>query len=248
MKGLNLNFNVGAIKNILRQFRQVIAILVLIVVIFLVWDFFVGPQYDKFKNIQQTSAQVSNQLADVNKDLDEIEKLDAEIKESPLEAITKLNKALPFSENLEEFLANMHKLAQQSGLVITNMFVKPDDTQAQSDLKKSQLNMSLRGSYVDVLYYIGLLERHARLIDIHNLSMRNVAAFSAQLASRTGLLQINLTADIYHLEDVPPTPLFPYGRAFDASIFALQQFRELQILSFSLPTDSQNEPDPFSPR
>jgi Tfp pilus assembly protein PilO len=248
MSPTNFKINTTAVKSTFHHFRQAISIVVLTIVMYLAWGFFVSPQYANFQRLQTASADLTAQLADVNQDLEQIERLYSQISETPLEAMTKLEKALPFSESLEEFLANMHRLAQQSGLVITNMYVRPyDGPQAQvGDIKRSQLNMSIRGNYIDLMYFLRLLERHVRLVDVNSITLRNVSIFVPGQNARSDVLQITITGDVYHLLEVPAAPLFPYGRTINSFLFDKQQFRELQILFFTLPSNPQSQPNPFA--
>lgn len=231
----------------LRSFRQVIIILALGLILFLVFNFLVGPQYDSFRGTRLAAKQVEDQLNNINKDLEQIEALEQAIEAADDSDLDKLNRTLPYGENLEELLSNMHKIAQQSGLLIITMYVKPIEALQASEgaVKVSQLNIALRGSYPDFLDFIRSVERHTRLTDVENISIRSITTGSG--LSRTETLAINLTASIYHLDSIPSVPLFPYGQNLNTTLFEREQFRALQVLTTILPINTPSQPNPFAP-
>src|SRR3989338_1536675 len=229
--------------------KQVLGLVVLMALLFTVWQFLLQPQYQQFGEARAAKLEARNKLSNLDKEIGEIENLSKTLTALPADNLTKLEKALPFGQNLEELLANMHKLAQQSGLLITNMYVRPVDLAPteSGDLKKLQLTVSLRGKYLDLLNFLEILERHVRFIDVQSLSVNNIAS-SVSGANKVEVLQINLTALVYYLPEIPESPIFPYGRKLDLSLFDLEQFKSLQVLASSIPIDNTPEPNPFTPR
>lgn len=140
----------------------------------------------------------------------------------------------------------MHKLAQQSGLIIITMNVRPIDAIVgqESDVQKAQLTMSLKGSYSDFLDFIRSLERHTRIVNVDTLNIGRISSAQA----RNEVLTINLSASVYHLVAIPKVPLFPFGQTLDTSLFEQEQFRALQVLISNLPVNTPSEPNPFSPQ
>ncbi len=232
------------------EVKKFLTILVLLAALVLVWKFLLSPQYKQFGQVRLSKVDTETQLQNLNKEIAEIESLAGGLAELPEADLVKINRALPFGQDLEEFLANMHKLAQQSGLLITNMYVRSIDLQTKdvSELRKLQLTISLRGKYQDFLDFMGILERHVRLVDVQSVTVGNIASFSSELLGKVEVLQINITGHVYYLDPVPEVPIFPYGREIDLSLLELDQFKDLQVLLTPLPTDTALEPNPFAPR
>lgn len=228
----------------LKNYKQVLQVAGLALLLFALWQLLLSPQYQAYSRAKLASKKIQDQLANINKDLDQISVLQKEIEAVEPSNLDKLNKTLPYGENLEEFLSNMHKLAQQSGLIIITMNVRPIDpiVGQESAVQVSQLTMSLKGTYPDFLDFMRSLERHTRLVDADTLSVARVSSNQ----TRAEVLNINLSASVYHLQAIPSVPLFPFGQKLNTSVFETEQFRALQVLVPNLPVNSPSEPNPFA--
>ena len=241
-----------------------VAVLTLLVAL-LYW-FFVMPQYRALRQVLATRSGIEQQLNNVNKELEEIDNMAVKLQDISENEILKINKAMPYGESLEEFLANTDKLAQQSGMLITNMDVRPllaseqidiytdstdpeASTQVSADVQTSQLNMALRGRYADFLDFINSLEQSARLVDVQDIAIRNTSASSEDLSLTNEILQISIAGYIYHLS--PPSAegsgLFPYGANLDTSLLESPQYKSLQIIASPIPTGFDIQLNPFAP-
>ena len=237
------NINLAGLKPILR-------VVGVIIVLIFVFSLFISPQYREFSANYTSKKNIEQELTNISQDIGQIESLDKILEEVPALSISKLDKSLPRSEQLEEFLANMHKLAGQAGLIITSLYVSPQEINLGSDhpeLARSQLSISLRGSYADLLNFLRFVEGHARLIDIDSVAISNTAAFSNELLSQVETLQIHLSGVVYYLGEMPDTPLFPYGPDLDLSLLSSESFKALQTLSSLPAVESIPKANPFAP-
>src|SRR3989338_10325681 len=230
--------------------KSILTIIVLITDLLFTWSLLLSPQYKQFKAAPERKRDTDKELKNISAEIEEIDKLAKVVSDLPSGDRAKLDKSLPDGNGLEEFLATMHKLANQSGLLITNMYVKPQEANVnkKNEVSTSQLNMSLRGKYADFLSFLKLLENHARLVDVKTISITNSASFSADLATKVEVLNVNVSAAVYNLDNAPETPLFPYGRSLDLSLFEKPQFKALQVTSSPLPINLPSESNPFAPR
>lgn len=234
-------------KKLLKSSKPIGILVGLVVLLILLFTLLLKPQYSEFGLIMAERERIEQELSNVDQQTKEVEALFERVNSVSEAQKARLSAAVPFTENTESFLANIDRLSQQSGLLILNMYVEPENNPLEeSELKKLQINISLRGTYENLLTFLGLVERHIRIVDINNISILNIS--SSNLGNTTELLQVQLNGFVYYLETLPDSPLFPYGRSLDLSLFDLDQFQTLQLLSTSLPVDITLQPNPFTPR
>src|SRR3989338_627882 len=114
------NINLAGLKPILR-------VVGVIIVLIFVFSLFISPQYREFSANYTSKKNIEQELTNISQDIGQIESLDKILEEVPALSISKLDKSLPRGEQLEEFLANMHKLAGQAGLIITSLYFSPQE-------------------------------------------------------------------------------------------------------------------------
>jgi Tfp pilus assembly protein PilO len=244
--------------------KEALTFLILLALLLGVWSWWVAPQYGNFKVSRTAATQAQSQLGNLDREISEIENLT-----SVLEGISpadhqKIQKLLPYGQNLEDLLASLHRLGQQSGMLITSMYVhrvegseqfaEPwllgeetglDQNLATGDpVQKLQITMSARGGYPELMAFLELIERHVRLIDIETIGISSASS----AAATSEILNISITAFTYYLDAIPEAPIFPFGRQLDLAIFDRQQFKLLQVLPVSLPVESIPITNPFAAR
>jgi Tfp pilus assembly protein PilO len=212
---------------------------------------FVLPQYKKLHTVLAAKDDVQTRLTNTDVNLQQANDLFTSSEKITDADKQKLAQAMPYGENLEQFLVHMHRLAQQAGLVITNMDVRPlaarvDDHVTSSLYQRSQLNMSLRGDYNSTYAFLSMLERYVRLVDVSTMSITNTSSSVTPVPGATSTLQVSLAATIYYLPAVPAQPFFPYGTALDTTYLSAPQFKSLQLINAGSPVKPGI--DPFIPR
>ena len=221
---------------------------VLLVLIVATWLALLIPQYRSFRDASLSKAAVQSELAEVSGQLSVIDQLAATLSSVSEADSKKIDSGLPFGESLPEFVTNMHRLAERSGLVLTSLYfrplsnVSPDGAPLETGgLRQSQGNIVVRGTYTSTFNFLSMLERHVRLIDVQSVGIASAANVS-QGASSDPQLEMNIAATMYWLEPLPESPLFPAGSEVDAAFIESEQFKSLQILP---PSTEKVLPNPF---
>ena len=229
--------------------KQILGILGLLVVFIISLMLFVSPQYNQLRSALAAKKDLQSQLQITDEQMESLEQLAGTIDKLEEEDKIKVAKAVPYNEDLEGFLVDIHRLAQQSGLVITDFDVKPntaqiDEVGGPSQIQKSQLNISLRGTYTNIYSFFTMLERYVRPINVLSFSITDTSGSILHTPGQNNnLLQADIAGEIYHINPAPAIPLFPFGIELDTTLLKSAQFKALQLIGSNTP--SKPSIDPF---
>lgn len=148
------------------------------------------PKYEEIKNLQKDIKERNQELQSkeeyllsLNKTKNELEKYEEEL--------AKIDSALPNDSSLSSLFNFIQKVSFQSGLVFEELgsFTTLSSKEA-SDIKESQIDLVVAGSYISLKNFISTLEKSARLIEIERIS------FSSPLEKEAPFI-FNLTIKVY---------------------------------------------------
>lgn len=151
--------------------RPITTGITLFVILLLVF-FFVVPEYNRLKSLQQelgekraeynAKFEYYNIIATAYNELQEYE-----------EDIQKIDDALPSESSLGRLVYFIQKRGSESGMIIKSLFLSKSSSSIRNGIKDVTFSLNLLGGYKSLGNFIRSLERSSRLFEITKISFNS---------------------------------------------------------------------------
>lgn len=135
----------------------------------------IWPEYQDFKNIQKSIDQKKLEIQYKEKYFSELQKISEELKNYN-ESLSKIDSALPVSPGFPNLFEFLQKSSSQNGLILKNITIgSSTPLEKFSDIKETNLVLSVSGSYSAFKNFLETLRKTARLIEIESIEFSSPA-------------------------------------------------------------------------
>lgn len=154
--------------------------------------YFVLPQYQEFKRVNNQVNQIQTQVLETERYFSNLSQILESLRNYE-DSLGKIESALPEDPNLSALLNFFQKKSSENGLLLKNISTAKGGRREVkkgilAKVEETYLNLSLSGPYLSLKGFLETLEKSSRLIEVESISVDVL---------REGLPEYNLLIKVY---------------------------------------------------
>jgi Tfp pilus assembly protein PilO len=148
--------------------RPITTAIILLVVVLLIF-FLVWPEYNTFKVLRQ---ELGEKRAEYNAKFEYYSAISKAYQDlqTRKDDLKKIDNALPLDSNLGYLVYFFQKKAEESGIIIDNVYLTKANKPTEGQIGEIVFSMSLSGNYNSLENYIISLEKSSRIFEVSTIS------------------------------------------------------------------------------
>lgn len=172
--------------------RKTFIIPILLLGVLISATYFVLPQYQEFKRVNNQVNQMQTQVLETERYFSNLSQILESLRNYE-DSLGKIESALPENPNLSALLNFFQKKSSENGLLLKNISTAKGGRREVkkgilAKVEETYLNLSLSGSYLSLKGFLETLEKSSRLIGVENISVDVL---------KEGLPEYNLLIKVY---------------------------------------------------